>query len=111
MVAGAPEYDDFYPFLRVLEPSFMNCVKDLRSQVVREGCITVAYVFISSTQIENYLLNTWGISATDLSKIAFQFKSVINFKDNTMKKYGCRIVNPYRTGSNCMDVHSGLALN
>ncbi|XP_053408709.1 CLIP-associating protein 1-like isoform X4 [Mercenaria mercenaria] len=43
VVAGAPEYDDFYPFLRVLEPCYMNSIKDLRSQVVREGCITVAY--------------------------------------------------------------------
>lgn len=42
VIAGGAEYDDFFPFLRVLEPCFMNCIKDLRSQVVREGCITVA---------------------------------------------------------------------
>ncbi|XP_052252616.1 CLIP-associating protein 1-like isoform X3 [Dreissena polymorpha] len=43
VIAGGAEYDDFYPFLRVLEPCFMNCIKDLRSQVVREACISVAY--------------------------------------------------------------------
>ncbi|XP_052805188.1 CLIP-associating protein 1-like isoform X10 [Mya arenaria] len=43
MVAGAMDYDDFNPFLRTLEPCFMNSVKDLRSQVVREACITVGY--------------------------------------------------------------------
>jgi len=41
VLAGGTEYDDFFPFLRVLEPCFLNSIKDLRSQVVREGCITV----------------------------------------------------------------------
>ncbi|KAL4229385.1 CLIP-associating protein 1 [Mactra antiquata] len=43
VVSGGAEYDDFYSFLRTLEPCFMNSVKDLRSQVVREACITIAY--------------------------------------------------------------------
>lgn len=39
---GAAEHDDFHQQLRVLEPSFVLAVKDLRSQVVREACITIA---------------------------------------------------------------------
>ncbi|XP_071101297.1 CLIP-associating protein 1-like isoform X23 [Haliotis cracherodii] len=44
IVNGAAEYDDFFQLLRTLEPCFMLAVKDLRSQVVREACITVAYL-------------------------------------------------------------------
>ncbi|XP_067686707.1 CLIP-associating protein 1-like isoform X11 [Haliotis asinina] len=44
IVNGAAEYDDFFPLLRTLEPCFMLALKDLRSQVVREACITVAYL-------------------------------------------------------------------
>ena len=39
---GAADLDDFPQQLRVLEPSFIMGVKDLRSQVVREACITIA---------------------------------------------------------------------
>lgn len=42
MLAGAANYDEFYPSLRALEPAFQLSVKDLRSQVVREACITIA---------------------------------------------------------------------
>ncbi|XP_035227024.1 CLIP-associating protein 2-like isoform X4 [Stegodyphus dumicola] len=44
LIAGGHEYDEFYPYLRQLELPFQNCVKDLRSQVVREACITIAYL-------------------------------------------------------------------
>ncbi|XP_046581035.1 CLIP-associating protein 1-like isoform X16 [Haliotis rubra] len=44
IVNGAAEYDDFFQLLRTLEPCFMLAIKDLRSQVVREACITVAYL-------------------------------------------------------------------
>ncbi|XP_063308061.1 CLIP-associating protein 2 isoform X26 [Pelobates fuscus] len=42
LVAGASEYDCFFQHLRLLDGSFKLSVKDLRSQVVREACITVA---------------------------------------------------------------------
>ncbi|XP_053323348.1 CLIP-associating protein 2 isoform X26 [Spea bombifrons] len=42
LVAGAAEYDCFFQHLRLLDGSFKLSVKDLRSQVVREACITVA---------------------------------------------------------------------
>ncbi|KAG8195475.1 hypothetical protein JTE90_010784 [Oedothorax gibbosus] len=44
IVAGAPDYDEFYPFLRLLEQPFQTSIKDLRSQVVREAAITIAYL-------------------------------------------------------------------
>ncbi|KAM4705077.1 CLIP-associating protein 2 [Rhinophrynus dorsalis] len=44
LVAGAAEYDCFFQHLRLLDGSFKLSVKDLRSQVVREGCITVAHL-------------------------------------------------------------------
>lgn len=44
MVAGALDYDEFYPYLKSLEIPFQLSVKDLRSKVVREACITIAYL-------------------------------------------------------------------
>lgn len=42
LVAGASTYDCFYQHLRLLDGAFKLSAKDLRSQVVREACITVA---------------------------------------------------------------------
>ncbi|XP_070702057.1 CLIP-associating protein 2 isoform X8 [Pempheris klunzingeri] len=44
LVAGATTYDCFYQHLRLLDGAFKLSAKDLRSQVVREACITVAYL-------------------------------------------------------------------
>ncbi|XP_073786812.1 CLIP-associating protein 2 isoform X40 [Danio rerio] len=44
LVAGATDYDCFYQHLRLLDGAFKLSAKDLRSQVVREACITVAYL-------------------------------------------------------------------
>ncbi|XP_031442081.1 CLIP-associating protein 2 isoform X16 [Clupea harengus] len=44
LVAGATEYDCFFQHLRLLDSAFKLSAKDLRSQVVREACITVAYL-------------------------------------------------------------------
>lgn len=49
LVAGAPTYDCFYQHLRLLDGAFKLSAKDLRSQVVREACITVAWVLITNT--------------------------------------------------------------
>ncbi|XP_074542464.1 CLIP-associating protein 2 isoform X2 [Halichoeres trimaculatus] len=44
LVAGAHTYDCFYQHLRLLDGAFKLSAKDLRSQVVREACITVAHL-------------------------------------------------------------------
>ncbi|XP_040003919.1 CLIP-associating protein 1a isoform X8 [Xiphias gladius] len=44
MLAGAAEYDGFPQQLRLLEAPFKLSAKDLRSQVVREACITLGYL-------------------------------------------------------------------
>ncbi|XP_013383701.1 CLIP-associating protein 2 isoform X3 [Lingula anatina] len=44
IVAGAVDYDDFFMLLRQMEPCFIVTVKDLRSQVVREGCIDISFL-------------------------------------------------------------------
>nr|XP_055074828.1 CLIP-associating protein 2 isoform X6 [Misgurnus anguillicaudatus] len=44
LVAGATDYDCFYQHLRLLDGAFKLSAKDLRSQVVREACITVAHL-------------------------------------------------------------------
>ncbi|XP_060915446.1 CLIP-associating protein 2 isoform X33 [Labrus mixtus] len=44
LVAGANTYDCFYQHLRLLDGAFKLSAKDLRSQVVREACVTVAHL-------------------------------------------------------------------
>ncbi|XP_060753158.1 CLIP-associating protein 2 isoform X20 [Tachysurus vachellii] len=44
LVAGAKNYDCFYQHLRLLDGAFKLSAKDLRSQVVREACVTVAHL-------------------------------------------------------------------
>ncbi|XP_060678850.1 CLIP-associating protein 2 isoform X5 [Hemiscyllium ocellatum] len=50
LIAGATEYDCFFQHLRLLEGAFKLSARDLRSQVVREACITVAHL---STHLGN----------------------------------------------------------
>ncbi|XP_033732928.1 CLIP-associating protein 1-like isoform X12 [Pecten maximus] len=44
MIAGGAQHDDFLSQLRTLEPCMSMAVKDLRSQIVREACVTLAYL-------------------------------------------------------------------
>ncbi|XP_008831643.1 CLIP-associating protein 2 isoform X25 [Nannospalax galili] len=44
LVAGAAQYDCFFQHLRLLDGALKLSAKDLRSQVVREACITVAHL-------------------------------------------------------------------
>ena len=44
LIAGAPDHDEFYLYLKPLEVPFQTSVKDLRSQVVREACISIAFL-------------------------------------------------------------------
>uniref|UniRef100_A0A674IZ70 Cytoplasmic linker associated protein 1 n=1 Tax=Terrapene triunguis TaxID=2587831 RepID=A0A674IZ70_9SAUR len=41
LLAGAAEHDNFFQHLRLLDGAFKLSAKDLRSQVVREACITL----------------------------------------------------------------------
>lgn len=43
LLAGAIEHEGFLQQLRLLEGAFKLSAKDLRSQVVREACITLGY--------------------------------------------------------------------
>uniref|UniRef100_A0ABD2WPW9 TOG domain-containing protein n=1 Tax=Trichogramma kaykai TaxID=54128 RepID=A0ABD2WPW9_9HYME len=50
IIAGGMSYDSFFPCLKDLQRAFEIACTDLRSQVVREVCITLAYL---STQLKN----------------------------------------------------------
>jgi len=47
LVAGTADVIDFVAQLKLLEMGLQSSIKDLRSQVVREACITVAWVYNS----------------------------------------------------------------
>ncbi|VUZ47783.1 unnamed protein product [Hymenolepis diminuta] len=44
VASGGHQMDDFPALLRTVEAPVLSCIQDLRSQVVREACITVAYL-------------------------------------------------------------------
>ncbi|XP_066431434.1 CLIP-associating protein 1 [Eleutherodactylus coqui] len=44
LMAGAAEYDTFFQHLRLLDGAFKLSAKDLRSQVVREACLTLGHL-------------------------------------------------------------------
>ncbi|XP_071978159.1 CLIP-associating protein 1 [Engystomops pustulosus] len=44
LLAGAAEYDTFFQHLRLLDGAFKLSAKDLRSQVVREACLTLGHL-------------------------------------------------------------------
>ncbi|XP_072114788.1 CLIP-associating protein 1a isoform X7 [Mobula birostris] len=44
LMGGAAEYESFFQHLRLLDGAFKLSAKDLRSQVVREACITLGYL-------------------------------------------------------------------
>ncbi|XP_047670629.1 CLIP-associating protein 1a isoform X10 [Tachysurus fulvidraco] len=44
LLAGAAEHEGFFQQLRLFEGAFKLSVKDLRSQVVREACITLGHI-------------------------------------------------------------------
>lgn len=44
VIAGAIQYEEFYVSLRNLDVPLQGTIKDLRSQVVREACVTISYL-------------------------------------------------------------------
>lgn len=44
VIAGATQYEEFYVALRNLDLPLQGTIKDLRSQVVREACVTISYL-------------------------------------------------------------------
>lgn len=44
IIAGAGNYEEFFGNLKIFELSCQVCLKDLRSQLVREACVTIAYM-------------------------------------------------------------------
>uniref|UniRef100_A0A8C4QR33 TOG domain-containing protein n=1 Tax=Eptatretus burgeri TaxID=7764 RepID=A0A8C4QR33_EPTBU len=46
LIAGAADHDCFFQHLRLLDSAFKLSAKDLRSQVVREACVTLGHLSI-----------------------------------------------------------------
>lgn len=49
MVGGGDHYEEFFRNLRLLDLPLVATVKDLRSQIVREACITLAFLSVRLT--------------------------------------------------------------
>lgn len=77
VIAGATNFDDFYTNLKMLEHPLQDSVKDLRSQVARETCITIAYLAQTLTsnfeKPAEYLLNTLINLIQNSAKVRINF--------------------------------------
>lgn len=49
IAGGGDQYEEFFRNLRQLDLPLVTSVKDLRSQIVREACITLAYMSVRLT--------------------------------------------------------------
>ena len=49
IAGGGDQYEEFFRNLRQLDLPLVASVKDLRSQIVREACITLAYMSVRLT--------------------------------------------------------------
>ncbi|KAK3927671.1 CLIP-associating protein 2 [Frankliniella fusca] len=58
LIAGASNFEELYGHLRLLELPFQSSIKDLRSLVVREACITVAYMSLQLKQKMDHFAET-----------------------------------------------------
>uniref|UniRef100_A0A8C0WTG1 TOG domain-containing protein n=1 Tax=Castor canadensis TaxID=51338 RepID=A0A8C0WTG1_CASCN len=63
LVAGAAQYDCFFQHLRLLDGALKLSAKDLRSQVVREACITVAHLSTVLGNKFDHVMATSGCAA------------------------------------------------
>ncbi|XP_037832091.1 CLIP-associating protein 1a [Kryptolebias marmoratus] len=59
MLAGATDYEGFPQQLRLLEAAFKLSAKDLRSQVVREACITLGFLSRRCYEFLDLMLQEW----------------------------------------------------
>lgn len=75
IIGGGLDYSDFTEELRDLEVALSNSIKDLRSQVCREGCVTVAFVlFFKFSMNQIYSFNI--LPKFLLACLIFRFETI-----------------------------------
>nr|KAI8728154.1 CLIP-associating protein 1-like isoform X5 [Biomphalaria glabrata] len=135
LMAGAADYDDFFQSLRTLESAFILVVKDLRSQVVREGCVTIAYLsqqlgtkfdhFAESVlpSLMNLIPNSAKVMSTSgivcirfimqfvhTSRLIPIITSNLTSKSNVIRRYSLEFVNQilHSWPTHCLEKHIAL---
>ncbi|KAK7497575.1 hypothetical protein BaRGS_00011215, partial [Batillaria attramentaria] len=135
VVHGAADHDEFFQQLRVLEPSLVLAVKDLRSQVVREACITIAYLAqqlgnkidrfaeVVFPALFNLIPNSAKIMATSGSvciRFIIQYvhsnrlipiiTSNMSSKSNTIRRQACEFLNQllHSWGTHTLEKHIAI---
>lgn len=77
MFAGATSFEEFHTHLKQLDIPLQSSVKDLRSQVVREACLTIAFLAktlgLKFDRPAELLLNTLINLIQNSAKVIFNF--------------------------------------
>ncbi|KAM7539518.1 hypothetical protein Aperf_G00000041059 [Anoplocephala perfoliata] len=135
VASGGHQMDDFPALLRTVESPVVGCLQDLRSQVVREASITVAYLSQEigskfdhfAEVIMQTLLNLIPNSAKIMSTSAITAIGIIirhtfasrvlpiilgglQSKSNVMRKYVCTFLDPIFQNwpAHVLEKHMGL---
>uniref|UniRef100_A0A0X3P8A4 TOG domain-containing protein n=1 Tax=Schistocephalus solidus TaxID=70667 RepID=A0A0X3P8A4_SCHSO len=119
VAGGSYQMEDFYPQLRTLEQPVEACLRDLRSQVVRESCVTVAYLSqelgirfdhfaeVIMPTLLNLIPNSAKIMSTSgIQAVMFIIKNThaarllpiivggLSSKSNVVRRYVCEFLDP-----------------
>ncbi|VDO08693.1 unnamed protein product [Rodentolepis nana] len=89
VASGGHQMDDFPALLRTVEAPVLSCIQDLRSQVVREACITVAYLSQEiGGKFDHFAEHTFASRVLPIIIGGLQSKS------NVVRKNVCMFLNP-----------------
>ncbi|KAL7061856.1 hypothetical protein AAHC03_0167 [Spirometra sp. Aus1] len=119
VAGGSHQMEDFYTQLRTLEQPVEACLRDLRSQVVRESCVTVAYLSqelgirfdhfaeVIMPTLLNLIPNSAKIMSTSgIQAVMFIIKNThaarllpiivggLSSKSNVVRRYVCEFLDP-----------------
>lgn len=76
--------EDFAQTLRLLETAFQTSMKDLRSLVIREACITIAYVYLVAFLLRISAANVLSLLACIFLPSSFCFRFTLLKQDNAV---------------------------
>lgn len=87
MIAGATNYEEFHVHLKLLDIPLQSSIKDLRSQVVREACISIAFLAqnlgLRFERLAELLLGTLINLIQNSAKVTFEHANIKHLKTVT----------------------------
>ncbi|KAK7816867.1 hypothetical protein U0070_021664, partial [Myodes glareolus] len=118
LVAGAAQYDCFFQHLRLLDGALKLSAKDLRSQVVREACITVASIMALKPLYLHFLIlslivqKLWQLLVVQQSDLlfgrSFEFLDLLlqEWQTHSLERHAAVLVETIKKGIHDADAEA-----